>query len=478
MNYTAPHLLGGLRLLVLGLIFVTASPSFSQEETDVAEQTDTAEKEDIDQQADAAAVSKSDSSGGGQKDGASDGQSADEPELTTKEPELTPEEKQLTKEEIEQFQAQQAEFGAKAKEQFNKVKQEYVEAMIEMRVAQILFMNEGQSDDAGERYRELRNESRQKMNELFEAGLEVIRAIGDPEVGTFMVTMLQHRFEHGYYDELTTEAGARLIDGGIRLTYVFLVTARSAMAIGDIELAKRLYESLEEDDLEDIDKQLIFRADVIGEEADQEKEIRAVEAEAGTNPRVLMKTTRGDVLLELFIDQAPSTVANFLWLVNEKRYYDGLDFFQVMDHLLALTGDDSGNGSGGSGKFLIDEHERKDARSALAGSLVMAKRPVGTPGDFIPNSASAQFSILFLPLPHVTKQQVVFGRVIEGMDVISELRRVDPTKKKKKTDIVVPPDRVLSMEVVREPKTMPEIEYLDTRAALEEAMRIRQQNQP
>jgi peptidylprolyl isomerase len=109
--------------------------------------------------------------------------------------------------------------------------------------------------------------------------------------------------------------------------------------------------------------------------------------------------------------------------------------------------------------MLMDEHERPDARKAFRGSLVMAKLPTGVAGEFVPNSASSQFAILFLPMPHLTEQQTVFGRVIEGMDVISSLRRVDPNKEKKNTDVVVPPDRILSAEVIRRPEKLPEPVY-------------------
>jgi peptidylprolyl isomerase len=165
-------------------------------------------------------------------------------------------------------------------------------------------------------------------------------------------------------------------------------------------------------------------------------------------------------VLELFLDQAPSTVSNFIRLVEE-RFYDELDFYQVIDHLLALTGDRSGDGTGNSGKFLVDEHEREDARNAFRGSLVMAKIPIGETGKFVPNSASSQFAIFYLPVVAVPESQTVFGRVIEGMDVISRLRRVDPHKEKKKGEIVLPPDRVIEATVIRRPETLPEPEYVD-----------------
>ncbi len=176
-------------------------------------------------------------------------------------------------------------------------------------------------------------------------------------------------------------------------------------------------------------------------------------------PRVKLETTQGDVVVELFLDQAPTTVANFIRLVEE-GFYDELDFYQVIDHVLALTGDPNGDGSGNSGKFIKDEHDREDSRHAFRGSLLMAKIPEEASGEFVPNSASSQFSILLLPIASASDQQTVFGRVMEGMDVVSRLRRVDPNKEKEKDEIVLPADRIIEATVIRRPETLPEPEYV------------------
>jgi peptidylprolyl isomerase len=153
-------------------------------------------------------------------------------------------------------------------------------------------------------------------------------------------------------------------------------------------------------------------------------------------------------------------VSHFIRLV-EDGFYNGLDFFQVIDHLLALTGDPGGTGTGNCGQFLRDEHGRPGARKGLRGSLVMAKIPMpDDSGNFIPNSASSQFAILLLPILTASEQQTIFGTVIEGMDVVSRLRRVDPHKEKKKGAIVYPPDSIIEAKVIRRPEILPEPEYV------------------
>ncbi|MBL9123637.1 MAG: peptidylprolyl isomerase, partial [Planctomycetaceae bacterium] len=78
----------------------------------------------------------------------------------------------------------------------------------------------------------------------------------------------------------------------------------------------------------------------------KEQELRAKEGEADDLPRVVLKTNRGDITLELFENEAPNTVANFVALVD-KKFYDGLPFHRVLRGFMAQGGDPKGNGSGG-----------------------------------------------------------------------------------------------------------------------------------
>jgi peptidylprolyl isomerase len=345
--------------------------------------------------------------------------------------------------------------------EFDRRRSELAKVLIDMRLTHTLYLNdEERNPSAAEKYRSLRNRARALMNQTFDAALALFRYRGDQPASTFLVTLIQHREERDIYDAATMEAGARLIDyANVRYVYVFLATARSAVVSGNFDLARRLYESLDyEKDLEDIDRRLMARGELIKQQYLREQEVLDKQAADVQLPLVKLVTTQGEVLLELFIDQAPSTVANFVKLV-EDGFYEGLDFYQVVDHLLALTGDENNDGTGVPGKFIIDEHGRPDVRAPLRGSLVMAKMPIGDTGKFVANSASTQFAILYLPIPTVTEEQTVFGRVIEGMDVIGSLRRVDPNKKKEKGELILPPDRILSAEVIQRPEKMPEIIY-------------------
>ena len=131
-------------------------------------------------------------------------------------------------------------------------------------------------------------------------------------------------------------------------------------------------------------------------------------------PQVMLETSKGKVVLELFEDEAPNTVANFISLV-EKGFYDGLTFHRVIDGFMAQGGDPTGRGTGGPGYRIACECYRDDARKHERGSIAMAHAGRDTGGS--------QFYITFKPTPHLNGRHTVFGRVISGMDAIDKFNR-------------------------------------------------------
>ncbi len=163
-----------------------------------------------------------------------------------------------------------------------------------------------------------------------------------------------------------------------------------------------------------------------------EQAIREREAAAEGDeqlPRVLFKTTRGEILLELFENEAPNTVANFISLVEEE-YYNGLKFHRVIPNFMAQGGCPNTRpgaaglpGSGGPGYNIPCECYAEKARKHFAGTLSMAH--AGR------DSGGSQFFITHLPTPHLDPEMrpdgahTVFGRVVEGMDVAAALELGD-----------------------------------------------------
>lgn len=158
-----------------------------------------------------------------------------------------------------------------------------------------------------------------------------------------------------------------------------------------------------------------------------EQALRAKEDAAAGDaqlPRVTLHTSRGDIVVELFEDQAPNTVANFISLV-EKGYYNGSPFHRVIENFMAQGGTPGNNptGAAGPGYTITCECYRPDARRHFAGTLSMAHAGKDTGGS--------QFFITHLPTPHLDREvrpesvHTVFGRVLQGMDVVAAIQQGD-----------------------------------------------------
>jgi cyclophilin family peptidyl-prolyl cis-trans isomerase len=196
-------------------------------------------------------------------------------------------------------------------------------------------------------------------------------------------------------------------------------------------------------DFEPLEKGLYDYVDKLQTEYQRELKLRKAEAEADDLPRVKLKTTKGDIVIELFENEAPETVANFINLV-EIDFYDEIIFNPVYQKLLAQTGAMTETMARPTGYTIYDEFQRKDARRHFRGSVCLATDPDQA------NSGCAVFYILHVPGPHLVRD-TVFGRVISDMDVVDSLQ---PTKefddKGEESWIMdIVPDKIISAEVIR-----------------------------
>ena len=186
----------------------------------------------------------------------------------------------------------------------------------------------------------------------------------------------------------------------------------------------------------------------------KEQKIRAAEAKADNLPRVLLKTTQGDIEVELFENEAPNTVANFISLV-EKKFYDGLVFHRVLAGFMAQGGCPKGDGTGGPGYFIPCECHQPNHRLHFRGTLSMAKQAA-------PNTGGSQFFLTFVPTRHLDGQHTAFGRVVKGFEVLAKLQRIDPSAKPSAQSDPPKPDTIVEAKVLRKrnheyvPKTLAE----------------------
>jgi len=134
------------------------------------------------------------------------------------------------------------------------------------------------------------------------------------------------------------------------------------------------------------------------------------------------ETARGTILVELFDDEVPNTVANFEKLANAE-FYDGTRFHRVISNFMVQGGDpysrdanDPRAGTGGPG-YKIKCETHRNVHKHVAGTLSMAHAGKDTGGS--------QFFICHAPQPHLDKVHTVFGQVTKGMDVVNAIRKGD-----------------------------------------------------
>jgi cyclophilin family peptidyl-prolyl cis-trans isomerase len=132
-----------------------------------------------------------------------------------------------------------------------------------------------------------------------------------------------------------------------------------------------------------------------------------------------LNTDVGTMLIELHADRAPRTVNNFVFLARE-GFYDDVTFHRVIANFMAQGGDPTGTGSGGPGYTFADEFH-PSLRHDGAGVLSMANAG--------PNTNGSQFFITHVPTPWLDDKHSVFGRVVEGQDVLMAIPPRDPNQR-------------------------------------------------
>lgn len=151
-----------------------------------------------------------------------------------------------------------------------------------------------------------------------------------------------------------------------------------------------------------------------------EAALRSAEAKKDDLPRVELRTERGRIVLELFEDQAPNTVASFVTLV-EAKFFDGLTWHRV--HPFYVQSGDPSTRKGATSKkrgpgYRVTDELGKDARGHFRGSLALAN-------ESGPNTGGSQFSVLLRPLADLNGRLTCFGRVLEGFEVVGKLQQGD-----------------------------------------------------
>jgi cyclophilin family peptidyl-prolyl cis-trans isomerase len=149
----------------------------------------------------------------------------------------------------------------------------------------------------------------------------------------------------------------------------------------------------------------------------------AMQIDANKGYTAQIKTTQGDITVELLPKDAPNAVNNFVFLARE-GFYDGVKFHRVIKGFMIQGGDPTGTGRGGPGYRFADELQNAPRGGYKKGMLAMANAG--------PNTNGSQFFIMDSDYP-LPPNYVVFGRVAAGQDVVAKIASVETTGPERST---------------------------------------------
>jgi cyclophilin family peptidyl-prolyl cis-trans isomerase len=281
------------------------------------------------------------------------------------------------------------------------------------------------------------------VDQLREAGIKAYEESPneDPQLARFLVKLAADHIAHDQY-EAANAIAQPMVQNESPEKEIYDTAGAAAFVLNDYEKAGEYFKAAQQAGV--LSK---FSEDLAPQVADykklwaEEEKIRAAEAAADDLPRVKLTTTKGEIVLELFENEAPETVGNFISLVEKKDddgkgFYEGVPFHRVLANFMAQGGDPTGTGEGGPGYSIYCECYKPDYRKHFAGSLSMAHAGRDTGGS--------QFFLTFRPTPNLNGKHTCFGRVIEGMDVLAKLQRINPEEPSD-----VEPDKIVKAEVLR-----------------------------
>lgn len=268
------------------------------------------------------------------------------------------------------------------------------------------------SPGLADEYRDLVDEANDLIKSMRQqAGKELKERPGDGSVIRTMLGIMVHDAQAGR-DGMVLDSGQALIDARINPKYF-----EQAASIDRLELSqKHVFEEL-----------IVRHAETMKDDL----------------PRVKLNTTAGEIVIELYENEAPNTVRNFVSLVESGHYSNKL-FHRVIENFMAQGGgfETEGIGSGGPGYQIECECKAADARRNFTGTISMAHAGRDTGGS--------QFFLNFKHNKGLDQNHTAFGRIISGAEVLDQIERTELTINGLERPIEqAKPDKIVTAEVVR-----------------------------
>jgi len=373
--------------------------------------------------------------------------------------EISPEEKKRAIANAKAF-ANQFDVDPNLQKQFNEAYNNWRGTVRQLHEIGVNYVSATSSDEAEvlrEEYSDLTAKGEKQLEIFLPLALQLFKEngthtwkAGDPPSAhidlDYLITQIQnHLFEKGRFDQAFV-LGTELLKNNPGNSRADYVRRRAALLTNRFIDVGNFVDDFEEqlEDLPKSEKTMLTILPQIGQAYEIEKAIQRREAAIDDLPRVQMKTTKGTVVFELFENEAPDTVGNFISLV-EKKFYDGIVFHRVIDRFMVQGGSvTEKNENKPVGYKIYDEHNKRAIRLHFRGSLSMANA-------MSPHSGSSQFFVCLVPTPGLNGKHTVFGRVVSGMDVFDRITRTqvltEDGNEEKLPDVVR--DKIISATVIR-----------------------------
>lgn len=253
----------------------------------------------------------------------------------------------------------------------------------------------------------------------------------DPQLASFLGKYVEDAFKRDEMENIF-RVGDLLISNEADQKNLYDMTGYAALSLNEFDKAKSYLEKAASlGKISPAGQEALATLETVRKNWEEEAPLRAKQADDMVTkekqlPLVQLQTSKGEIVLELFEEEAPETVGNFISLV-ESGFYKDQKFHRVLPHFMVQGGCPKGDGSGGPGYNIYCEVDRDKPgyRKHFRGTLAMAKQQ---PRD----TGGSQFYMCLRPTPHLDGIHTVFGRVVKGLDVLSAIERTsseDPEDK-------------------------------------------------